>query len=292
MRFGEHVDIALVMYGNISTMLRNNRFNLVIPEKHLFNSIAEIRFVRKVDRQSYTERVEFSGVPKWLDYLSVRGATRLWYTGDAIQIDFGLNHELWSGNSDWSTESEGLLCTYRGHPSTDSRVKHIDLQVAKANLGEIMQKAVTHSEETLGDEYFVQHFRKALSVLDMKEFEVISHLMGAVPEEGYSLTTYQVLAGVFEGWCWWGMSDFQDIAESEEHNRIVDLLTSAMKDGVKAAVNSCELSVDKIQKYRGAQFSPTSLSTEFMPVNEPYPRKPTRDERKEIRRTAEAQRDI
>lgn len=289
MRFGEHVDIALVMYGNISTMLGNSRFNLAIPKKHLFNDIAEIKFVRKVTGQSYTERLEFSGVPKWLDYLSVTGAKRLWYTSDAIQIDFESTHEIWSGDAVWSTESEGLSCKYHGHPSIESQVKHIDLQVAKANLREVMQKAATHSEETLGDEYFVQHFRKALSVLDMKEPEVISHLMGAVPEEGYSLTTYQVLAGVFEGWCWWGMSDFQDIADSEEHNSVVDLLSSAMKDGVKAAVNSCELSADKIQKYRGAEFSPTSLSAEFISVNEPFPRKPTREERKEIRRTAEAQ---
>lgn len=291
MRFGEHVDIALVMYGNICTRLADSRFNLTIPQDHLFSNISSIKFVRKVDKMSYAGRVEFSGISRWFDYLTVRRAARLWYVGDAIQIDFDAAHELWSGDADWSSESEGLLCAYYGHPSPESRVEHIDLQVAKENLREALQGAMTHSEETLGDEYFVQHFSKALSVLDMNDSEVVSHLMGTVPEEGYSLATYQVLAGVFEGWCWWGMSDFQDIAESEEHSRIVNLLSSAMRDGLMAAVNSCELSTDKIQKYRGDQFSLTSLSTEFMFVDAPSPMMPSRAERKKIRREAKAQGD-
>jgi hypothetical protein len=300
MRPSQVLDIALVTYGNMCTALTDSSFKLAIPDKHLFNDISNITFVRKVDRLSNSGRIVFSGIPKWFDYLSERRATRLWYVdpvnpdysrNESIQVDFGSAHELWGGYADWLEKDKGLTCRYEGYPSPYSRVKDIDLRTAKEDLKAALRRAMIFSKDGLGDGGNEKRFRKALSILDLDESEVVTHLMGAVPEEGYSLTTYQVFAGVFEGWCWWGMSDFSDVKPEDrsrwaEHDQIDADLYAAMQNGLMAAANSRELRMDKIQKHRGERLVWPMESTEFVPVKDGPSPILSKAERKKIRKEA------
>ena len=302
MRPSQVLDIALVTYGNMCTALTDSRFKLAIPDRHLFNDISDITFVRKVDRLSNSGRIVFSGISKWFDYLSERRATRLWYVDpvnpdysrkESILVDFGSAHELWGGYADWLEKDKGLICRYEGYPSQSSRVKDIDLRSAKEDLKAALRGAITFSKEVLRDDGDVERFRKALSILDMDEPEVVTHLMGAVPEEGYSLTTYQVFAGVFEGWCWWGMSDFSDVKPEDrsrwaEHDQIDANLYAAMQNGLMAAANSRELRIDRIQKYKGERLVWPITSTEFIPVEVSHSPILSKAERKKIRKEARA----
>ena len=292
----------MVTYGNICTALTDSRFKLATPDRHLFNDISDITFVRKVDRLSNSGRIVFSGLSKWFDYLNERRATRLWYVdsvnpdlsrNESIQVDFGSALELWGGDADWLEKDKGLICRYEGYPSQSSRVKDIDLRSAEEDLKAALREAMAFSKEDLRNDFYVERFKKALSILDMDEHEVVAHLMGAVPEEGYSLTTYQVFAGVFAGWCWWGMSDFSDVKPEDrsrwaEHDQIDANLYAAMQNGLMAAANSRELRTDRIQKYKGEQLELPITSTEFIPVEDSPSPTLSKAERKKIRKEAGA----
>ncbi len=249
------LEIALVMYGNscLSTDPRQ-RCKLEIPEKHVFNKVTDIEFRRRPDRSATRTEGRISKVSQWYDDLRNRGANRLWYVEPiktipsheaSIQADFNDGYELWKRSKN-EYSNHLWTCVYEGFPKPHPvATEHPNLESAKTLMRQAFEECLAESRDVLKDEFYLKWFERALELLESDEREVSRHVSEFMPLRGYTLLTSQVLAGVYEGWAFWGMSDFgdsypEDRSQWDRHDVIAGRLYEALLNGLLAGTNSVD----------------------------------------------------